>query len=147
MRRDLMLEWARQHFQNQGEHGKSGLAQEALEGDAEAWDIFFLDVAPDLEVAKGGYMGELIPGNKFLFLTATNYYLGEVEKANAFEVVLKNPNFICYIVGEVNHSLRTGEIEDYDYAPARNHILLAALANYWDWHHPLPALARGPSGH
>lgn len=139
-RDDLLLEYAELEV-----CPAAGLARAALEGDGLAYEVFFSDVAPDVVDVPGGIaMSEIEVGKRYLFFMATNFFLGEVAKASAFEVRLKVPWFITYVVGPISRfrqigNLMRGEIESFDSCILPHRLRIGALCNYVEWPYSLPS--------
>lgn len=82
-------------------------------------------------------------GEKYLVMTLTHYYTGEVVESTPGRTVLKDPAWIPD-TGRLSEALAKGTLTEVEPGPDGESLVLntSHIVNGWKWNHPLPRRAK-----
>jgi hypothetical protein len=78
-----------------------------------------------------------VVGEKVFVRTVTMYYVGEVAKVHAKEIVLKSASWVAD-TGNFGQALRDGTFSEIEKYVDDCHVALGGLIDWTPWKHDLP---------
>lgn len=76
-------------------------------------------------------------GNKVLIRSVTHYWVGEIVRIGAHEILIKDSSWIPS-TGRWNEVLSTGKLDEVEITPGYVAVMKGAVVDVVFWNHPLP---------